>query len=176
MSEQLRTLQDRLRGSRVKRWHTIDTVKTQNNAQHQFNVATIALYIKPDLSLEALKYCLYHDTAEFITGDIPHPAKKSRFIDYNRLKNNERYYLRLEQGLSLSELGDNDALVFMVADALDAYMFIRQEPDAYVNGEIMDIARDIFDRVSDIKTALKPNQILKLEKLIASLGTGGGLL
>lgn len=68
----------------VKRWHTIQIVGEQTLADHQYGVMLIALYLfdrlvgiadDRDGALQLLVYCMFHDTYEFRTGDIPTPAK-----------------------------------------------------------------------------------------------------
>ena len=62
---------------RVKRWHTVDTVATQNVADHTYGVMATLVYITDgEASKELLLAALYHDVLEGITGDLPHPFKK----------------------------------------------------------------------------------------------------
>lgn len=60
---------------KVKRYHTAQTLKEQNNAAHSWGVATIVLWLCPEASANLLKAALLHDTAELFTGDVPAPVK-----------------------------------------------------------------------------------------------------
>ena len=72
-----------MRFGSVKRWHMLDTTKTQSLAEHSGNVALLAHLIAhsaPGMffgsSREATMYALMHDIGEVFTGDIPTPTKR----------------------------------------------------------------------------------------------------
>lgn len=67
-----------LRGGAVKRYHVMDTIRTQTVAEHSFGVAWL-VWILTDgaLSADLLLHALAHDLAEHVTGDLPAPAKRS---------------------------------------------------------------------------------------------------
>jgi 5'-deoxynucleotidase YfbR-like HD superfamily hydrolase len=67
----------------VKRWHMIDTTRTQTLAEHSANVALLAYYLAatspqmyfgPSQNVAAL--ALIHDIPEVFTGDIPSHTKR----------------------------------------------------------------------------------------------------
>lgn len=67
----------------VKRWHMIDTTRTQNLAEHSANVAMLAAMIAfsaPcfwfDSHTSIAMAALSHDIAEAFTGDIPSHTKR----------------------------------------------------------------------------------------------------
>ena len=60
----------------VKRWHTVDTIGTQDIASHSWGVAVILVRITGGkCSANLLKAAIMHDCAESITGDTPSTAK-----------------------------------------------------------------------------------------------------
>jgi len=66
------------RGNLVNRFHTTPTIKQETVGHHSATVAGILLILWPTLvDVDLLKYAIFHDSAEFITGDVPSPAKKS---------------------------------------------------------------------------------------------------
>jgi len=67
----------------VKRWHMIDTTRTQTLAEHSANVAVLAGYIAstaPEMYFgsgnEVRGLAVIHDMPEVFTGDIPTPTKQ----------------------------------------------------------------------------------------------------
>lgn len=57
---------------RVRRYHTFDLIKNENDAEHTFNVMNLLLLITGGrVSREALVAALKHDMGEYLTGDMP---------------------------------------------------------------------------------------------------------
>ena len=65
-------------GGNIKRYHTIPTIREQTNAAHSWGVAVLfdQLWGK-QATATGIKASLYHDCAEYLTGDLPAPIKKS---------------------------------------------------------------------------------------------------
>lgn len=77
------SLESVMRIQAVKRWHMIDTTRTQNLAEHSANVAMLAMLIAHtapagifDLYTDVGAVALVHDLPEAFTGDIPSHTKK----------------------------------------------------------------------------------------------------
>ena len=71
-----------LKAGHVKRWHIVDTVKSQSLAEHQWNVALIAQELllrvganDSDVST-VVGISLTHDLHEVRDGDLPSPTKE----------------------------------------------------------------------------------------------------
>lgn len=67
----------------VKRWHMVDTTRTQTVAEHSMNVAMLAYYIAasaPELYFGSperiMPAAMFHDIQEAFMGDIPTQTKK----------------------------------------------------------------------------------------------------
>lgn len=67
----------------IKRWHMIDTTRTQSIAEHSANVALLAYHIaitSPEVYFGSgetvLAPALFHDLPEVFVGDIPTHTKK----------------------------------------------------------------------------------------------------
>jgi len=114
-----------MRVSAVKRWHMIETVRTQTLAEHSANVALLAMVIARMAPMEYFDTyaavgiaALVHDVSEVFTGDIPTPTKK--FVNgINELE------LRLTHPVFVGAVnGNSDALIKM-CDLADGIRFIR---------------------------------------------------
>lgn len=77
------SLESVMRIQAVKRWHMIDTTRTQNLAEHSANVAMLAMLIALTAPVEFFDththvgaVALVHDLPEAFTGDIPSHTKK----------------------------------------------------------------------------------------------------
>lgn len=87
-----------MRLSFIKRWAIIEMSREQSVAEHSYNVAMISMMISKnmDLSVEKknfmVKWALFHDLPELLTGDIPTPAKN--YIDLDKLDREKfgKYY------------------------------------------------------------------------------------
>ena len=111
----------------VKRWHMIDTTRTQTLAEHSANVALLAFYIAsecpgmffgPSLPLAGL--ALLHDVPETFTGDIPsHTKKKISGIDELEHKVTPLNFKRGDM------LDVHQRLLIKMCDLVDGIRFIR---------------------------------------------------
>ena len=74
------TLFDKLKiiynGGMVKRYHNRPVLHAQNNAEHQYMVASIACLLYPKIPVQLLKNILWHDIYEYETGDMPWAIKR----------------------------------------------------------------------------------------------------
>lgn len=64
-------------GGMVKRFHNRPVLHEQNNAEHQYMVASIACLLYPNISAQLLKNMLWHDIYEYETGDMPWAIKRA---------------------------------------------------------------------------------------------------
>ncbi len=112
----------------VKRWHMIETSRTQTLAEHSTNVALLATYIAFTSPLNSFSsphsiaiMALLHDMSESFTGDIPsHSKRHLTGID------------RLEEGAMPSDFTllrptptANDKMLLKICDLADGIRFIR---------------------------------------------------
>lgn len=112
----------------IKRWHMIDTTRTQSIAEHSANVALLAYYIAvsaPGMYFGAgqtvLAPALLHDLPEVFCGDMPTHTKK--YI--NGIK-------ELEEKLTPAEFrpgmvcSDDQKLLIKLCDLADGMRFIEK--------------------------------------------------
>lgn len=76
-----------VKAGRVERWHTLDTNRTQNVADHTYGVLHTLLFItENECSRDLMVAAMFHDVAEHITGDIPHPFKQKLKTLFDRME------------------------------------------------------------------------------------------
>ena len=60
----------------VTRYHTWPRIRDQTVAEHTWNLLRIILAIQPHASPELLRWTMFHDVGERVTGDVPFPVKR----------------------------------------------------------------------------------------------------
>ena len=74
-------MRDRLRANSVRRWHIVNTARSQSVAEHSYNVAVICMAILNQLNMgdywgdKCCRLAIEHDQDEVVTGDIPSNSK-----------------------------------------------------------------------------------------------------
>lgn len=111
----------------VKRWHMIDTTRTQTLAEHSANVALLAFYIAKEAPgmffgpSEAVAVAgLIHDVPEVFMGDIPTVTKPH--LNSIAVKNLE---FMLTPPPFVERADDNTKLLVKLCDLADGIRFIR---------------------------------------------------
>ena len=141
---------DLLRMQDVKRWHTVNTSRTQSLADHSLSVLWIFMRLQQSateditpLTAEQMVSILTHDAAEVLMGDIPTPGK--RMIDkylheaepQSGLNMGDVEWLILgvpvqwgivpyDDSMGKYDLTPNQEIGLKVADLIEAYTFISQ--------------------------------------------------
>ncbi len=109
---------------KVRRWHTHHSLE-QTNADHCWGVAMILIkLVKPAPSRDLLIAALFHDSREYLTGDMPGYAKKSGSILKIAMAVAENQ-ARKTIGLAFPPLLADEALWLELADAMEAWLFVR---------------------------------------------------
>lgn len=105
-----------MRGSRVSRFHTTPTIKEETVGHHTSIVCGILLLVWPErVTVDLLRYAVFHDSAEFITGDVPSPAK--RLMDRSALDALESSVM-VQHNVPLQTLDEGTKRIFKFADNL----------------------------------------------------------
>ncbi len=121
-----RNVQAILNGGRVRRYHTRPLVGEQTNAAHSWGVAALVLALCPTATRALLVAALFHDVAEYETGDIPattkwaSPSLKSALDELE-----EGVEERL--GISAAGLSETERRVLKLADMLELVIFCRHQ-------------------------------------------------
>jgi len=111
------------RGGQVKRCHTMRTLKEQNNGEHSFGVAMLAISLCESnvklLDHKLLAAALMHDLHEQQFGDTPAPVKWMN--DYSNVLEDAERQFDLDNHLYV-ELSEKQKEVLFWADKME-YMF-----------------------------------------------------
>ena len=120
----------------VNRWHTLPTVKAEDNAQHQWLTCVVCEYIYPDCSKNLLKHCLLHDSAEAAIGDLPSPVRLD-FPDLSKQFKQAEKELLSAIGIDEDHLDIQERKIFKLCDLLANYLFLKAE-DSFGNKTTFD--------------------------------------
>lgn len=110
------------------RYHTEIVLRTQDVAQHSFNVAWLCWLICDRAPSGALiMAALAHDGGERGTGDIPAPTKRSVPGMGAALDTMEAVHMLNRVGYSPAKLNEMEQAVLKMADALDGFLYCLRE-------------------------------------------------
>ena len=112
-----------LEAGKVVRYHSTLIDKKQNNAEHQWETATILCHIFPEAKAHLVLYALTHDSGEIFTGDIPAPVKKHYPEIKKACDEMEKVYMQEELGLPLLQFSQRELLAVKYADILSGIYF-----------------------------------------------------
>ena len=118
-------LNDMMRAQHVKRFHIVNTTKSQSVAEHSFNVALLAREIAIKMGFDSENIdkvtlaAMFHDMDEVITGDIPTPTKlrfKEKGVDLNN------------NGIEVPYQSGSDSVnrIVKIADYIEAAWFLEE--------------------------------------------------
>jgi 5'-deoxynucleotidase YfbR-like HD superfamily hydrolase len=68
---------DPRRAGRVRRYNTWPHIQEQTVAEHSWQLLRIIYTVYPEASPNLLHFCMFHDIAEVVAGDLPYPVKKN---------------------------------------------------------------------------------------------------
>jgi 5'-deoxynucleotidase YfbR-like HD superfamily hydrolase len=119
------TLDFILAGSEVKRYHTVTTLVSETVGHHSHGVAMLCLLFDPNASRQLLMAAMFHDLAEFQTGDIPSPAKREFGIGGKVDELEHR--LMTAAGIIMPSLTMADKRVLKLSDVAQGALFCARE-------------------------------------------------
>ena len=132
------TGKDVSRSAHVTRWHSVGVHRNQSVAEHSaltaFYTEMILLKVNPSVTTEehltALRYSLWHDQPEVVTGDLCTPLKRlleNYFSGASPLEELEKIICSQYKELSTKIEGTYLKNVTKLADFLDAIVFLEEE-------------------------------------------------
>lgn len=119
---------DRIRrGGMVRRYHTVSVHEQQNVAAHSWGVAALLweLVDPRRLSTSLLLAAMFHDVAEYETGDVPHNAKANSKELHASLDAMEKG-IDTRIGINI-ELDAYERVMLKVADMMELLWFCLEE-------------------------------------------------
>lgn len=114
-------------GNNVKRFHTTSRTQEETVGHHSANVCGIMLRINPDCSRDLLVAALYHDVAEYYTGDVPSPFKWDNPDVKVGLDGGEEAYLKAHNIPQPQYLTVEDIQLLKLADMMDLILSSLEE-------------------------------------------------
>ena len=119
----------------VPRWAILRKNRTQNLAEHSYYVTLYAAHVARIIGWEGnyanlMRYALYHDIDETVTGDIPGPAKRVAW-DKERAEEAILPVLTAKYGQDVVDVrqGASEAIraIVSVADSIDEVCYLTDE-------------------------------------------------
>lgn len=115
-----------LQAGEILRYHAVPTVGKQSVGEHSFGVAVICLYLTDGAcGLNLLTAALLHDTAEFLTGDVPFTIKQ-RSPDLKKLLSDEEIYAHKYVVLPFPVLTKEENIILKIADTIEGLLWCRK--------------------------------------------------
>lgn len=168
----------------VKRWGIVPTIKDQSDAEHTFFVICYVndictyLEVTDDVRLAALKYAIWHDMDEILTGDVPGPHKQHFMIKNSNWmfksmekifkRRTDRMYGRFTNGAE----GKNEAMHTIVksADLIESVLFLVEENrlgNSNVNEHIAVLSDQAFRTLSKLDAWFGAELVISLTREVA---------
>ena len=151
-----------MRLSAVKRWHMIETRRTQTLAEHTANVALLGWYIayrSPDAFFNPAALAiagLTHDLDEAFTGDLPTPTKSA----LGKQSLAEFAYSTLPKVFQ-QDLLPRTALLLKLCDLADGIRFVRSNGvDATSHHARIGLEKQLTTRLAEAKDSWPPEVTL----------------
>lgn len=155
------TTYEQLRACHVKRWHIVQTHRTQTLAEHSFAVAVIAGSLAAacqykglmhsKLQLQLLQTALSHDLIEVRTGDMPTPFKREleKVAGPGVVERAEDLVDRDFSGSMRTVAGTEIETLVKLADQIEAIFFLQDNGYGQHAIEVLDGLRRILAQMVD---------------------------
>lgn len=146
-----------LKSGGTQRYHThaADLIKTQDTAQHAYNVAWLVYALtRGAVSHELFVHALGHDAGERWAGDLPAPTKRTLGIRKS-FGEFESAQLTLKTGLILPRLSPLEEKILKLADSLEGARFCCNEI-ALGNSLPVGMLRNFLDYAHEVLVSMGP--------------------
>lgn len=121
----------------VMRFHACPRMSKQLISSHQWGVAVLCRYFKPDITADELMTALTHDANELVTGDIPATFKWS-YPEVKRIIDDVEKKISFVPDFLCNE---NFRTILKISDFMEGIIFCH---NSYMSGNLE--AQVIYDR------------------------------
>lgn len=146
-----------LRASYTKRWTIVNTSRTQNIAEHSFNVVNIASRLADIFDweerfgdsefLKLQSWALYHDIVEIYTGDMPTPFKRALEESGADILAAEEKFMSGYGDMARDAKGTEYGMIVKFADQLEAIWFLK---DHGIGNRAKKVLSGLYDNLYDM--------------------------
>lgn len=157
-----RDLEAVMRFHAVKRWHMIDTTRTQTIAEHSANVGLLAftlakkapgMFFGPAVHFAA--YGLLHDLGEVFTGDVPSHTKR-HILGLDQLEE------QVLPATFIEKMEPQAKLLIKLCDLVDGIRFIRLHGvDLTAQHAREGLERQLHERITEAENRHWPPHVLE---------------
>lgn len=184
------TTYEQLRLCHVKRWHIVQTHRTQTVAEHSYAVAVIAGSLAAATKwrgllhdsgkLKLLQWALAHDVMEARTGDMPTPFKRAlEAVGGAGIVEKAEDHIDREEGGNYRAIeGTEVEAIVKLADQIEAIFFLQDNGYGQHALEVLDGLRKILAEMVEKYAAQYPELEVRagVRKVCADINIHGGWL
>lgn len=114
-------------GGSVLRFHTWPCVRQQSVAAHTWGVLALIYSLDPEPSADLVRRAVFHDLAEYDTGDVPSSAKWASAELKKMMDKVEDYFNKVHGFPGDDTLSSYEIDVLKMADLLDMLWYCYEE-------------------------------------------------
>jgi 5'-deoxynucleotidase YfbR-like HD superfamily hydrolase len=160
----------------VPRWTIVRRIRTQSVAEHSYYVAMYCDQIadlgewEGDRS-ELLRYALWHDVSECLTGDIPGPAKRKLFGGIDKQKETQEMHKRFGTMPPINKAGDDIRAICKVANLIDELSYMKEERrlgNMGLSGRTHHVCVRLSAALDDLSKHFDPERVRWIRKTVFS--------
>lgn len=184
------TTYEQLRLCHVKRWHIVQTHRTQTVAEHAFAVSVIAGSLAAAMrwkgllhhsnQLKLLQWSLSHDILEAKTGDMPTPFKRALEAvgGAGIVEKAEDFVDRETAGGYRAIAGTEIEMIVKLADQMEAIFFLQDNGYGQHAIEVLDGLRRILAEMVEKYSVQYPEIAVRegVREVCAQINIHGGWL
>ncbi len=113
----------------VARWHTLQHVNRQTDAEHSAQALSLLLLLHPDPSVNLIKSLLWHDSAERVCGDMPAPIKRENPELSAHYEAAEMSFFEIHPTVidAMTKLTEDERLWLKAVDVLELLLYCHDE-------------------------------------------------
>ena len=155
------TLDPRSAG-KISRYHTWERIRDQSVGEHTWQLLRIILAIQPHASPELLRWTMFHDVGERVTGDVPFPVKREH-PELKRALDKMEHEALLQMATTWGavagiQITDEEANLLKLAEFIEMYEWGCDEVALGNKSAVLVRDRCLAQALVLIEEALLPNE------------------